>query len=953
MVLSGNTLYGTAPNGGSSGSGTVFALHIDGTGFTNLYSFTNGTDGANPAGALVLSGNTLFGTAPNGGGSGAGTVFALYTDGTGFTNLHSFSGRTDGANPASPLVLSGNTLFGTAPNGGSSGAGTVFALHTDGTGFDSLYSFTAPVKPNGGYYGLNSDGANPAGALVLSGNTLYGTAPNGGSLGSGTVFSLALAMEPLLSVNGGMGNGLEGIGPGIEDGEYIASCWTFTAAFNNVSYTVAANGLYRGAGTTENYYLTDAIGPSATSSNVIWSGSETFASGGWADGTTPVFTGLNLGPGTYYLIIAPSAEITWQPATGNGRGEIVAATNNVTFVGTLTPAYNGANGLFPPASTWWGQGAYGAVQPGFDLAFTLTEESLPAVVVNNLIIKPAVSTIGTGWNESFAATGYFSDGSVSSLAPTNGLVWSSSNPAVASINTNGVATGLTTGTTTITATVGSVSVNATLTVHAPTNLFLFAGSEINITLPPGAYTITAYGAQGGIGGNSTSGGLGGEVEAQFNFPTSTTLTLLVGGTGGNGYSGGGGGGSFVVNGSTPLVIAGGGGGGSYEGYDGNGANGSITTNGGIGANGVSGGTAGGGGGGVFFGGGGGGGYLGNGGAGSSGGAGGSSFISGGAGGGGNGTGGYGGGGGGFYAGGGGGGYSGGGGGNSSNDGYGGGGGSIIDSSAITNLAEVSGIASPDDSPNGEIIIIGFSAPSPTNIVVTPTNPVIVAGSNENFAATGYYSNGSSNVLASTNGLVWSSSNPNVATINSNGVVTGLTSGTTTITATDGSVSNNTTLTVVTYPVIQTNPVSATVAEGATVVFSVSATGGSLDYQWQYNTTNLPGANASVLVLTNVSFANTGYYTVTASNIAGSAISSSAKLQVLPAVFLTSGLSLKNGEFQFNFVTVAGFTYTVQYSTNMTDWISLLILDGFNEPLTIIDPNATDTGQRFYRIKVGQ
>jgi hypothetical protein len=38
---------------------------------------------------------------------------------------------------------------------------------------------------------------------------------------------------------------------------------------------------------------------------------------------------------------------------------------------------------------------------------------------------------------------------------------------------------------------------------------------------------------------------------------------------------------------------------------------------------------------------------------------------------------------------------------------------------------------------------------------------------------------------------------------------------------------------------------------------------------------------------------------------------------------------------------------------MTDWISLLILDGFNEPLTIIDPNATDTGQRFYRIKVGQ
>ena len=61
-------------------------------------------------------------------------------------------------------------------------------------------------------------------------------------------------------------------------------------------------------------------------------------------------------------------------------------------------------------------------------------------------------------------------------------------------------------------------------------------------------------------------------------------------------------------------------------------------------------------------------------------------------------------------GGGGGGYSGGGGGSGPGGGYfngfsGGGGGSIIDSSAITIFDEISGVASPDDSPNGEIIII--------------------------------------------------------------------------------------------------------------------------------------------------------------------------------------------------------------------------------------------------------
>ena len=49
-------------------------------------------------------------------------------------------------------------------------------------------------------------------------------------------------------------------------------------------------------------------------------------------------------------------------------------------------------------------------------------------------------------------------------------------------------------------------------------------------------------------------------------------------------------------------------------------------------------------------------------------------------------------------------------------GYGGGGGSIIDSSAITILAEVSGILSPDDPTNGEIIIT--AVPTPLAIITT-------------------------------------------------------------------------------------------------------------------------------------------------------------------------------------------------------------------------------------------
>ncbi len=205
LILLGNTLYGTS-EGPPGASGTVFAMNTNGTGFTTLHIFTalagsdsTNSDGAWPCGALVLSGNTLYGTANVGGQYGAGTLFALNTDGTGFTNLHVFtpigadaSGfytNSDGAAPYGALVLSGNTLYGTAYSGCSSGNGTVFAVNTDGTGFTNLHCFTASSTNSSGFY-TNSDGAQPYGTLMLSGNTLYGTAGAGGSSGNGTVFAI-------------------------------------------------------------------------------------------------------------------------------------------------------------------------------------------------------------------------------------------------------------------------------------------------------------------------------------------------------------------------------------------------------------------------------------------------------------------------------------------------------------------------------------------------------------------------------------------------------------------------------------------------------------------------------------------------------------------------------------------------------------------------------------------
>jgi len=172
------------------------ALVTDNDPNSPIYGFSTNSDGAGPNG-LVLSGNTLYGTAGFIGGTsgpnGSGTVFAVNTDGTGFTVLHTFTAvsgyglsgtNSDGASPVAGLVLSGNTLYGTAYLGGSSGNGTVFAVKTDGTGFTTLYSFTG-----------GSDGANPDASLILSGNTLYGTTPS-------TVFSIFIQPQLTLTPSG-------------------------------------------------------------------------------------------------------------------------------------------------------------------------------------------------------------------------------------------------------------------------------------------------------------------------------------------------------------------------------------------------------------------------------------------------------------------------------------------------------------------------------------------------------------------------------------------------------------------------------------------------------------------------------------------------------------------------------------------------------------------------------
>jgi uncharacterized repeat protein (TIGR03803 family) len=205
--------YGTTWSGGTNGFGTVFQISTNSE-FTCLYSFTGTSDGGRPSAALVqgrdgyLYGTTFLGgngAALLGGvndpGIGYGTVFKISTSGV-LSNLYSFTGTNDGANPRAALVQGGDGYFyGTTSGGGlTNNLGTVFKISTNGT-LTTLYAFGSVQATNG----FSLDGAAPQAALVAGSDSyFYGTTSGLGDLIAGTVFKMSTngALTTLYSFTG-------------------------------------------------------------------------------------------------------------------------------------------------------------------------------------------------------------------------------------------------------------------------------------------------------------------------------------------------------------------------------------------------------------------------------------------------------------------------------------------------------------------------------------------------------------------------------------------------------------------------------------------------------------------------------------------------------------------------------------------------------------------------------
>jgi len=91
------------------------------------------------------------------------------------------------------------------------------------------------------------------------------------------------------------------------------------------------------------------------------------------------------------------------------------------------------------------------------------------------------------------------------------------------------------------------------------------------------------------------------------------------------------------------------------------------------------------------------------------------------------------------------------------------------------------------------LTVGTENISLDSIMISPADKRIISGNTQQFTATAKYSNDTTSDI--TTAVTWKSSDTGVATIDSRGVATAVSAGTTTITASSGAISATTTLTV--------------------------------------------------------------------------------------------------------------------------------------------------------------
>jgi uncharacterized repeat protein (TIGR03803 family) len=293
---------------------------------------------------------------------------------------------------------------------------------------------------------------------------------------------------------------------------------------------------------------------------------------------------------------------------------------------------------------------------------------------------------------------------------------------------------------------------------------------------------------------------------------------------------------------------------------------------------------------------------------------------------------------------------------------------LVDSGNIfgsaTNTLTITGISDNDAATYSVIVSNSYGTVTSSSATLTvidspgittqPQNQTIGIGSNVTFSATAYGASplvfqwyfGNSPVGSPTTGANFSSYTlTNVQTNQSGNYSVQVFNGY------DSATSSNAVLTVIVFaPNLTSQPTNQTVLLGRSAFFTVSANGSApFQYQWRFNSANIPGATNSVYTIPAVVATNTGNYSVTVTNSAGGVISSNAMLTVIVPPVVS--FQILAGYPQLNLNGMLSSNFIVQYSTNLagTNWINLRSISNLSaNPYQFLDAAGIVPPARFYR-----
>jgi hypothetical protein len=171
------------------------------------------------------------------------------------------------------------------------------------------------------------------------------------TLGAGLLLMLSApaSAATVYSISGTASDGFEVGGP---PDVITAESWSETTSFSGVDIT-ALLGDYLGSGTIT-AYLTTQIGAGATSAEQVAKATISPATG---EETDTLFTGLSLGPGTYYLVLSSANEATWW---GNTTSTTTTASGVTGGPAVFADIGNGSpDATYAPGSTFESDGGIG------------------------------------------------------------------------------------------------------------------------------------------------------------------------------------------------------------------------------------------------------------------------------------------------------------------------------------------------------------------------------------------------------------------------------------------------------------------------------------------------------------------------------------------------------------------------------------------------------------------